>query len=75
MRSYRPKGLSREFRPQHQVSPEVETHWVAETDERQQQVRAEGEDRRKGEMKHWMKTKEAKNPQKMTDEESWRNLV
>lgn len=28
------------------MAPEVETHWVAETDEREQLVRAEGEDKR-----------------------------
>lgn len=44
------------------MSPEVETHWVAETG-REQLVRAEVEDKREGticrETERWMENKEA----------------
>lgn len=52
------------------MSPEVETQWVAETDEKEQQVRAEAEDKREG--AGW---KTERQRQRMTDEESCCGLV
>lgn len=48
MRPCRATGLTGELIPADIKCPLRRTHWEAETDEREQRVRAEGEDKREG---------------------------
>lgn len=58
-RSSRLGGEFKIYTCRRQVSPEVETYWVAETDEKEKRVKAEGEDKREGswEMRHCIGTR------------------